>query len=492
MKYAKLFVLCAILIIAQSIQLSAQDKLISAKKRKKDLKELKEIINAFPDPYSHTPEKKFKAKWKEIEATLSQPQTTLDFYKEVASLVALLKDGHSRATLPRFWMKKHRKKNGAFPYEVHLTNDNQMYVIKNFNDGPIDVGAKILAINDMDVNQFLTLIDPYISYEKQNFRNTIIDNSLEHYLYLAFGRSDSTKIKYFTRDTLEVTTHNMNYKKWKKFQKNDREQRERKIAKGEPYAYKKLSDGVGLINIYSFSTPNYKGYELFLLNTFKTIHDEHIHSLIIDIRGNYGGWPKVASKLFHYISNTHFKTMAKSSMKVSYAYRENFLRRYPRYRNAMLSLPKRRHYLDLDAILSNPLDSYVEESVFFNENPDNKKYEFKGKCYLLTNRDSYSAASSFAATFQCYQMGVIIGEETGGTKIFRANPFHETLSHTGIRIGMATTKMYNTCYNDEFEGVKPDIKYTPNIIQTISGIDTQLLYTQRIIKKVQKMQKEKN
>ena len=484
MKHLNLFLLCVFIIFGQHINLIAQDKLLTTKKRKKDLKELKQILSAHPDPYTHTSEKDFNAKWKEIESSIEQPQTTLDFYKDVASLVALIKDGHSSVSFPRFWMKKHRKKTGAFPYEVHLSNDNQMYVIKNFNEGKISVGAKILAINDVDVAHFLTMIDPFISYEKQTFRNTLIDNNIEKYLYLAFGHSDSTKIKYFTRDTLETVTHNMEYKKWKKLQKDDREEREKKIAIGEPYAYKKVSDGVGMINIYSFSTSNYTNYKLFLHKTFKTIKKDNIHSLIIDIRGNYGGWPKISSKLFHYISNSYFKTMAKSSMKVSYAYRSNLTNRYPSLRTQKPFIPQRRHFLDLSAILDAPYDSYVNEDVFFNEEPVSQSFEFTGKSYLLINRDSYSAASSFAATFQCYQMGLIIGEETGGTKIFRANAIYESLSRSGIRVGMSTTKMYNTCYNEEFEGIKPNVEYAPNVIQIISGIDTQLLYTQRVIKKV--------
>ena len=490
MKYIRLFSMCAIIIFTQNINLLAQDKLLSTKKRKKDLKELKKIFDAHPDPYTHISEKDFNKKWKEVESTLEQPQTTLDFYKEIASLVAVLKDGHSSAYLPSYWMKKQRKKNGAFPYEIHLSNDNQMYIIKKFNDGKIPVGSKILEINGINIEQFLAKIDPFISYEKIRFRNTRIDDNIEKYLYLAFGHSDSTKIKYFTSDTLEITTRNMNFKKWKKFQKNDREEREIKISIGEPYAYKKIAEGVGVISIYSFSTPNYKGYKLFLLKTFKTIKNDNIHSLIIDIRGNYGGWPKVASSLFHYISDSYFKTMARSSMKVSYAYRNNLTNRYPSLRGARPFIPQRRHYLDIAAILGDPYDTFVNEETFFNEKPITKKFEFTGKTYLLSNRDSYSAASSFAATFQCYQMGLIIGEETGGTKIFRANAIHETLTKSGIRVGMSTTKLFNTCFNKEFEGIKPNIEYAPDILQIISGTDTQLIFAQRIIQEIQKLEKE--
>ncbi len=483
-------ILLLIFIFIQNPAFAQNDKLISIKKQQKDLKRLKLLIEAHPDPYTQIPEKEFKKKWKAIESSLNQPLTQLEFFKKIASIVALIGDGHSSAYLPRNWLKKQRKALGAFAHEFHLTNDNELFVIKNFEDDELPLKSKILEINNISVDSFLNKIDPYISYEKTNFRNTIIDNDIEKYLYLAFGHSDSTKIKYISTDTSEMLLRNMDYKKWKKFQKDDKEEREIKIAKGEPYDYKEVKKGVGLISIFAFSAADFQNYKIFLNKTFKKIKKDSIHSLIIDIRGNYGGWPKIASKLFHYISDTHFKTMAKSTLKVSYAYRESFLSRYPYLRSHKPSFRQRRHFLNFEAILRNKYGTFVDESLFFNEAPEKKQYEFSGDCYLLINRDSYSAASSFAATFQCYQMGVIIGEETGGTKIFRANAFYEKLYKSGIIVGMSTTKMYNTCYDKEHEGIKPHIEYTPSILQIVSDIDTQLYYTLSVIKKIQKLKAE--
>ena len=96
------------------------------------------------------------------------------------------------------------------------------------------------------------------------------------------------------------------------------------------------------------------------------------------------------------------------------------------------------------------------------------------------------AASSFAATFECYKLGTIIGVETGGTKIFRANSMTERLFKSNILVRSATTKLSTACFNQEFEGVKPTVEYSPNIFEIASGADTQLMYAQRVIKSVQK------
>ena len=148
--------------------------------------------------------------------------------------------------------------------------------------------------------------------------------------------------------------------------------------------------------------------------------------------------------------------------------------------------------MNINAVISDPVDTYIDEDIFFNEEPRRENFEFKGDCYLLTNRDSYSAASSFASTFQCYHLGNIIGEETGGTKIFRANAIYERLNKSNLIVAMSTTKLNTTCYNEEFEGIQPTIKYTPSIYEIISDMDTQLLFTQKIIKEIQKKKAKEN
>lgn len=483
-----------ILLVFYTSSINGQDeKVLVSKKLQKDFKEFQAFFHAHPDPYTHTPKEVFDAKFKEVEASLSKDQTPLEFYKKVASIVALIKDGHSSVYMPRFWLENKRKKYGCFPYEMHLTNDNQLYVLKDLNNGGIKPGTKILAINDVPVDEFLDMIDPYISYERLAFRNTKIDNGIEMYFHLAFGRGHNIKLQYKKGDIMETVVENMPLKEYRSYYKSAREEREKKLSVGEPYSYKKMENGVGLINIYGFSAPDIDAYNIFLSKTFKKINQDNLHSLIIDVRGNYGGWPKIASELFHYISDGHFKTMAKSRMKVSQPYKEYFENALPaRYRyDSQISFgAQRRHYVDIEAVLRNSVGTYVEEAAFFNEAPIDEVNEFKGDVYVLMDRDSYSAASSFASTIQCYSMGMLIGEETGGTKIFRANPIGKELYRSGIGVRLSTTLLYTACATDEGQGVVPHIEYSPNIFQLVGGVDTHMIFAERVIKKVQKKKEE--
>ena len=465
--------------------LNAQ-KVLSQKKLMKDYGYVEKLITAHPDPFTHISEAVFKAKVDSIRSTLTTEHTVLEFYKKVAATVALIKDGHSSVSMPKDWLKDQRKKHGVFPYEMHLTNDDELYILKNHGVDDIPLGSKVIAINGMNLDSFLRVVDPYISYELHRFRNTQVDSEFEFYLYLVFGKSSGTEITYFAADTVNTVVENIPYKAWKQSSEDQRENRIEKILEGKPYEYSKVAPGIGVINIFAFMTKDLRNYKYFLARTFKEIAKDSIHSLIIDVRGNFGGWPRMSSHLLHYISNTYYKTMAKSSVKISQPYRDYFYNSSPSLRQWTGVHVNDEHSLDIQSILRNKLNTYVDEEGLFNEPPEVKPNEYTGACYLLINRDSYSAASSFAATFQCYAMGTIIGEETGGTKIFRANSFSEKLSRSKLSVSISTTKLYTTCYSDKVEGVHPHIEFTPNIFGLIADIDTQLQFTMNIINKVQK------
>ncbi|GLR19981.1 S41 family peptidase [Portibacter lacus] len=455
----------------------------SPKKMEKDLKELLDMVDAHPDPFAKITEEDFNQIVDVVKQNITKELDEVDFYKNLSRIVAAISDGHSRLSMPRHWLKNLMKKHGVFPYEIFVTNKNELFIIKSYGDENLPLGVQILEINGMSVDSMINALNPYISYETIPFRNDKITESFELMLYLIFKQSSNLKFK--TANS-EVIIPSIPFKDWKKQKKDNREEREKKIGIGEPYEFTILEPGVGKIDIFSFSVSDIDKYNFFLNKTFKQIKKNNIHSLIIDVRGNYGGWPKIASELFHYIHNGYFKTMAKSSMKISYPYRNYFTRRNPSLRSGNVILEQKRHYVDLSSVLYGKLDSYVDEDLFFNETPIMETYEFTGDCYLLIDRKSYSASSAFASTFQCYTMGFIIGEPTGGTKIFRANAIFKELPRTSIVAAMSTTKLYTACYNLEDEPVNPNIVVVPTITDRVFDQDPQLITALLLIKKMQK------
>jgi len=452
----------------------------------KDLGELIRTIDGHPDPYTKISKKDFQAIVSEVEQAISVEMDEIEFFKQLSRIISSIKDGHSSLQPNNGWYKQILKEHGVFPYDVYLTNENKLYVVKSYGDDQIPMGSEILEINGMTINKFIEEIEPLIYYETIAYRNDRISESFIFLLYMTFKKCDNLKIKYTYLKEEEVVVPAMDYKEWRKLKKDFKEERDSKIARGTPYDFEIIKPGVAKIDIFSFSVSRMDSYNSFLNKTFREIRENNIHSLIIDVRGNYGGWPKVASELFHYIHDGYFKTMAQSSMKISQPYRNYYFERNPHLRTHKHVFVKRSHYVDVHEVINGVIDEYVYEDAFFNEEPSTEKYEFTGDCYLLIDRKSYSASSSFASTFQCYSMGFLVGEPTGGTKVYRANNFYKQLTRSGFYVMISSTKLFSSCYSDEDEPVIPNVEVVPSILDIVNDVDKQLDTALLLIDKIQK------
>lgn len=475
-----------------ALSIAQYNPIISPKKLKKDFSKLVAMVEAHPSPFRHISEENLYSLIDSTKKLLNKPMNKVDFFKLASPIYSTIKDGHSSISIPSDWLKKYKKQHGVFPYKVYLREDNSLFIIDNYSqEEAIALGSEIIAFNDIPLHTFLDKISPYIAYEQEIFRNELIQSNLDLYLLLYFGELEAIKITYQDQSPKSHVVKYIDYgDKMKRLAVADK-RRAKKLATNQPFEYNKIGTDVGLIQIYSFALSGASGYEVFLRNTFKKIQKDGVTSLIIDVRGNTGGFPKAVSDLIHYISEKYFKTMAMSEMKVSEAYKSYYLdgTNINPFRSLFL---KRRHYIDLNSILRKETGSRVRETSFYNEEPVKQVFEFKGDVYLLIDNRSYSASSSFAATFRCYGLGLLIGEETGGTKIFYANSIGQALTHSGIYARIATTTEFTTCFDEADEGIKPDLLAKPTIPQLVAQQDVALNYALLVIKKRKKLKAKNN
>jgi len=302
--------LTSLFVLVTCLQSSGQVELKTLKtsRMQKDLNLIVEHLEAHPDPFTKITEEEFNTQLKFAESKLSKEMDIIAYYKILTGVVASIKDGHSQVYMPKNWLRDKRKKHGVFPYEMFLSNEGELFALKSYGDDKIPVGSKILEINDLPIESFLAELDPYISYETKPFRNDQISEDFEFMLYLVFKQVDNLKFKIKQIKESEVQVSTIPYKEWKNLKKDRSNDREKKIKKGEPYDFKIVQEGIAKLDIFSFAVPDLGDYNQFLSETFEEIKKNRVHSLIIDVRGNYGGFPMISSKLFHYIHAGHFKT----------------------------------------------------------------------------------------------------------------------------------------------------------------------------------------
>jgi len=322
-------------------------------------------------------------------------------------------------------------------------------------------------------------------------RNAIIQRSINNYLSLHFGSFQSLDIEYTSGGkSATVNVPNMAFKTYEKSYKELEEEKNDRFTQGTPYSYSKLEDEVGLLNIYGFSVKSLDNYENFLRKTFKKINEDGIKYLVIDVRGNYGGSPLVSSRLLHYISDKQFKNFALTEFKISKAYRKFLKDNIDFFKWNYIGFDLPDGVMDIHAALRDKIGSYKTEEAILIEEPQEKRNEFSGHVFVLTDRRSFSMASSFASTVQCFQLGHVIGQETGGTKIFSANAFTETLSNSRLYVNTSTTKIYASCYFEKEGGVRPDFPVEPTMLDRKNDSDAVLNYARIIVRKLKRQAKE--
>lgn len=204
------------------------------------------------------------------------------------------------------------------------------------------------------------------------------------------------------------------------------------------------------------SCENREQFATFCDTVFQSIQRNKTKSLVIDLRNNPGGTTFHGDTLFTYLTTNKFTQYPKRSIKYS-----------------PYSIPKS------DTVYTQTFADNLEQSH------TNKKL-FTGNIYMLVNRNTFSSASVLAATFQCYKMGTLIGQVTGGTQIFFDEPIEFKLNNSGLRFLVANQANYCPCGTDWNKGIVPDKIIALNITDKAKGIDTEIEFVKTMINQTEK------
>ena len=214
-----------------------------------------------------------------------------------------------------------------------------------------------------------------------------------------------------------------------------------------PYSYRVISDSVGYIDFRSFTDP--EAFKIFTLSTFRTIREDEIRHLVIDIRRNSGGNSTLGDELLQYVSPRAFAQFDSGLVKVSKA-------------SAASGFGPSEQIGQTITRRGSPIP--------LQENP----YRFDGNAYLLTSAYTFSSAQSFAAAFKCFNVGRILGEETGGNTVSYGEKLAFSTPNMGVHFGVSCKKWYSACGADDGRGVIPDIAVEGPLHEVADGTDAVL------------------
>jgi len=399
------------------------------------------------NPYTCISKEKFYRNIELCKKNLSDSTSIIKYYTLISPIVSSLNDGHTSVAYPSTELGKLNP--FLFPFNPKISNDGKLLSTDYQTELPLN--AEIVSINGISSKQIVDKLIGSISGESKSFRLSCLEISFVERFGAFYGFQSSYIIIYKSgKDKFTTTISGIKLTDLIAYIKKKRISAKNNNS-SKPYDYKTLNNGkTGIIDFKHFEDLDL--FTHFLDTVFTQIKQDKTENLIIDLRNNDGGYSALGDELFQYISRVPFaqsyKTITKYS-KIRYQFYKDirntgFMKNWTDSAYNCFVAPK----FGIIDIVHDKLEA-------LRENP----LRFKGKVYLLTSSRTFSSASDFACCFQHYDLGKIVGEETGGYVVSFGDAISTTLPVTKLPLFISHRKFYRGGATDkERHGVLPDYK----------------------------------
>lgn len=411
---------------------------------------------------------------------------TADYYNPSRLLtafqefVALCRDAHSGVGSFQKSMPAKKSKNQAtpstasnsdirtFPFFINIVKE-KIYVSNHcFGDDAIPLKSEIVSIGNQSAEGWLQKQRARTSGERDALR----DAQLSGWQIFKPVNSDSCKFGYIpdgSKDTLYKTLNcKVNRNQYYDFIiKNFAPSGFLTNIKAEDvFKFRAIDEGrIGIITMYRF-LPEKKMTSL-INKALDSVKFYGVEDLIIDLRQSPGGHAESGYALIDRITEKPYRTESEEHAYIKYAMQD--------CSNVhMRKIWQHRKYIkkeDVKRVWAAGKDTVIVHQ-YQEITPKNYKNKFTGRIWVLTSSYTGSAAVGFAAIVQDCNLGVVVGEETGGIPNTLGNPMFYPLT------GALNDKWIQYYYvaphmktirpsgddSMKLRGVIPDIEIEPNII----------------------------
>ncbi|WP_460472025.1 S41 family peptidase [Emticicia fontis] len=388
----------------------AQKQTFSVEEVRKDMAALKRKFERLhPGMYYYTGKKEYERLYDSLYNSLTQPLTYLEAYRVLAQLVTAVEDGHTGI---RFDSKRfNRKKLKFIPFYLRKLGNSYYISLNTSQDSTVIRGSEVIKINNEPIDAIMAKLKVFVSSDKGNeaVKEYYTTGLFPNYYLRQYGEIDSVSITYrlpygnvILRKKLAcLNTGQINKISEKRYK-----------AFNRPNLCIKIVDSLNHIAVLDITTFSMTGkfldfdqhkFRRVLRNSFKTIKNQGIEHLMIDFRGNGGGYIPNISRVLKYLSPKPFTIIDTIGFKKS-AY---FAIAKPYYLTPPLffwmGFPKRKGDL----------------MYRVNRNGNNQKpikaLAYTGKTYFITDPGCYSATTFTLNVAKDLGIGqAFVGQTVGG------------------------------------------------------------------------------
>ncbi|MDO6388719.1 S41 family peptidase [Pontibacter sp. BT731] len=358
-------------------------------------------------------------------------------------LLAIGNVGHCEVDFPAASYITYATQGGTvFPLELAF-EDGKAFVRKSYMpDSSIKAGDQLLELNGKPIRKLQAAIHPYLSAERSYFKDAKLEFwSFPRYYWAVFGQKEKFNVK-VKQAGGKRSTHTLDAMTVMGYEAS----RGGEILKNErSFRY---SEDVAYLHPGPFSSPASDGeaqFKAFVDSAFAAINTQQAKYLILDLRNNAGGHNTFSDYLIAYFADKPFRWFSAFTVKTSEVLKTQTRKQYP---DAIPDDYTRQ-------ILENAGGSTFAYAQTMQQ-PMPEARRFKGKVYVLVNRQSYSMAAVSGALIQDYGFGEIVGEETGDTPTLYAAQFSFQLPRTSVELKVPKGYIVRPNGDEKLAGLIPD------------------------------------
>jgi len=466
------------------------DKKFSKQELQSDFSLLKNILEKkHPSLYWYTPKDSIDFYFDSLYRAIPDSMTELQFgWNILAPLTQKIRCGHTSFGMSKHWAKYIQGKFiPSFPLYVKVWGDT-MVVTGNLNkkDSILKPGTLITSINKMSNRAIINKMFQYLPLDgyADNVNYIRISGNFPYYHRNVFGIYKNYSVGYIDSNGIEKTAivpmwqpqaDTSKKKAIKQLVKIPKRQLKKERIENARSLSIDTINSTATLNLNTFSNGNGRHLRSFIKQSFKTLKELQVKSLILDLRSNGGGDITMYVLLTKYLRNTPFKVCDSA-----YSIAKNFSPFTGNIKTGFWSnlglifLTKKRK----DGLYH---FGYWERHLY---KPKTENH-FDGKTYVLINGPTFSASTLLCNAVKGQENIKLVGEEAGGGWYGNNGIMIPdiTLPLTGLRMRLPFFRLvqYNHVQKDG-SGVLPDIYIPPTVDGVRKGIDRKMLIVKEMIK----------
>jgi hypothetical protein len=396
-----------------------------------------------------------------------------EIYRKMKPVVSKIGCLHTGLTLSQ----KHEQLLDSFPnllpFQLYFYDD-KAYIIKNVSaDRSIQPGTQITHINGRSMEELLQIMLPAIPSDGYNL--TMKFRAL-HHDFARWYRSMVEQAPLFSitivrngkPETVSVAAVAKKQVSGNGFLEEVQHQKQLEFG---------ITDSIAILSVHSFAKTDIKSgdqrFKKFMQSTFRSLKDNNINNLVIDLRYNTGGTDANAAYFSKYFFNDTYRYWDRIEVtepiakEIKGKYKLFFKK--PIHTDSMWLWRK----------------TWVTKEFNFYQPQQPAKNNFTGNVYILINGFCMSSCADLAAVLSKNPKVLFIGEETGGC--YQGNnsgmmPESETMGGFTLTVPL---QKYHTAVDPSVNfgrGTLPDHGITPTVDDVINDRDVVMWYAQTLIR----------